>query len=105
MRVIIAEFMDEAAVGSLRRRFTTTYDAGLADRRAALLGAVRAADALIVRNRIRVDAELLAAGAGLRAGAYDELADATAAALVYAEARGLAQRGIDRLAQGIEDAG
>ncbi len=30
MRVVIAEFMDEAAVASLQRRFVTTYDAGLA---------------------------------------------------------------------------
>ncbi len=66
MRVVIAEFMDQAAVASLQRRFATTYDAGLADRRDALLGAVHAADALIVRNRIRVDAELLGAADGLR---------------------------------------
>ena len=66
MRVLIAEFMDQAAVASLRRRFATTFDAGLVDRRAELLGAVRAADALIVRNRVRVDAELLAAAGRLR---------------------------------------
>jgi (S)-sulfolactate dehydrogenase len=66
MRVLIAEFMDEAAVGLLQRRFTTTYDAGLVDRRAELLDAVRGVDALIVRNRARIDAELIAAAARLR---------------------------------------
>jgi len=66
MRVVIAEFMHEAAVASLQRRFATTYDPGLADRRDALLGAVPAADALIVRNRTRVDAELLGAAERLR---------------------------------------
>jgi len=66
MRVLIAEFMDEAAVASLQRCFTTAYDAGLADRRDALLAAVADADALIVRNKTRVDAELLAAARKLR---------------------------------------
>jgi (S)-sulfolactate dehydrogenase len=60
MRVLIAEFMDEGAVGSLRRRFDTTYDAGLVERRAELIAAVRSTDALIVRNRVQVDAELIA---------------------------------------------
>lgn len=66
MHVLIAEFMDEAAVVSLRRRFTTTYDAGLVGRRDDLLGAVGTADALIVRNRTRVDGELIAAADRLR---------------------------------------
>jgi len=66
MRVVIAEFMDQAAVATLQRRFTTVYDAGLADRRGELLGAVGAADALIVRNRTRVDGELVAAAGRLR---------------------------------------
>ena len=66
MRVLIAEFMEEGAVASLRRRFDTTYDAGLAERRAELIAAVHAVDALIVRNRIQVDAALLAAAQRLR---------------------------------------
>ena len=66
MRVLIAEFMDEAAVESLRRRFATTYDPGLADRRHDLLRAVRTAHALIVRNRTRVDRELIPAAVELR---------------------------------------
>jgi (S)-sulfolactate dehydrogenase len=66
MRVVIAEFMDQVAVATLQRRFTTIYDAGLADRRGELLGAVSAADALIVRNRTRVDGELVAVAGRLR---------------------------------------
>jgi (S)-sulfolactate dehydrogenase len=66
MHVLIAEFMDEAAVASLQRRFATTYDAELVARREELLGAVADADALIVRNRTRVDGELVAAGRKLR---------------------------------------
>lgn len=66
VRVLIAEFMDEAAAASLRRRFATTYDAGLAERRAELLGAVGSVAALIVRNRARIDHELIAAAGSLR---------------------------------------
>ena len=66
MRIVICEFMDEAAVASLRRRFVTTYDAELAARRDRLLGAIADADALIVRNKTRVDGELIAAAPRLR---------------------------------------
>jgi (S)-sulfolactate dehydrogenase len=66
MRVVIAEFMDEAAVGSLSARHATRYEPKLAERRSDLLVAVADADALIVRNRTRVDAELLAAAGRLR---------------------------------------
>jgi (S)-sulfolactate dehydrogenase len=66
MHVLIVEFMDEAAVASLQRRFATTYDAELFARRDELLRAVADADALIVRNRTRVDGELIAAAGKLR---------------------------------------
>ena len=66
MRILIAEFMDEAAVASLRRRYTTIHDATLGEDRDALLAAVVDVDALIVRNKTRVDAELLAAATRLR---------------------------------------
>jgi (S)-sulfolactate dehydrogenase len=64
--VIIAEFMDDAAVESLAQRFVATYDPELGDRREALLAALIDADALIVRNKTRVDRELLAAAGRLR---------------------------------------
>ncbi|HEX8010331.1 MAG TPA: hydroxyacid dehydrogenase [Casimicrobiaceae bacterium] len=65
-QIVIAEFMDEAAVASLQRRFSTTYDALLGERREALLAALRGADALIVRNKTKVDAEVLTAATRLR---------------------------------------
>lgn len=66
MKIIIAEFMDDAAVELLRRRFDVRYDPTLVDRRGELLAALADAAALIVRNRTRVDAELLAATPKLR---------------------------------------
>jgi len=66
MQIVIAEFMDEAAVASLQRLFAVTYDAALAERRDALLAAVVDANALIVRNKTRVDAELVHAAPKLR---------------------------------------
>ena len=66
MRILISEFMDEAAVGSLARRFDVRYDAKLVDRRDDLLAGLADADALIVRNRTQVDAALLARAPKLR---------------------------------------
>ncbi|WP_019937916.1 hydroxyacid dehydrogenase [Bordetella sp. FB-8] len=67
MLIVISEFMDDAAVAMLAARHTVRYDPDLVDRRDALLQACEAADALIVRNRTRVDAALLAAAPRLRA--------------------------------------
>jgi (S)-sulfolactate dehydrogenase len=66
MKLVISEFMDEAAVGRLAQAFDTTYDPALVDDRPALLAALAQADALIVRNRSRVDETLLQAAPGLR---------------------------------------
>jgi len=66
MRIVIAEFMDEPAVASLRSRFETHYDASLAERRGEMLAILEDADALIVRNRARVDGEMLAAAGKLK---------------------------------------
>jgi len=66
MRVVIAEFMDESALAYLAARHDTDYDAGLSERREALLAAVADADALVVRNRTQVDAALVAAAGRLR---------------------------------------
>ncbi len=65
-RVVITEFMDAAAVASLRARFEVRYDPQLADRRDELAGALADCDAIIVRNRTRVDRELLASAPKLR---------------------------------------
>jgi len=64
--VVIAEFMDQAAVEALRARHATEYDASLIDRRDDLLRAVADADALIVRNRTQVDADLVGVAKKLR---------------------------------------
>ena len=67
MHILISEFMDAPAVEALRRRFDVRYEPDLVERREALLQAAAAADGLIVRNRSRVDAGLLAAAPRLRA--------------------------------------
>jgi (S)-sulfolactate dehydrogenase len=66
VKIVITEFMDGAAVDSLRERYTVVYDPALVDRRADLFGLLNDAPALIVRNRTRVDAEMLAAAPLLR---------------------------------------
>jgi (S)-sulfolactate dehydrogenase len=66
MRILISEFMDEAAVASLARAHDVHYDPSLAERRADLVAALAGAQALIVRNRTRVDAALVAAAPALR---------------------------------------
>ena len=60
-KIVIAEFMDEAAVASLRTAFNVIYDPKLVDDAARLMAEVSTADALIVRNRTQVRGELLAA--------------------------------------------
>lgn len=67
MRVLISEFMDAPAVQALQQRFDVRYAPELVEQRGALLEAVAQADALIVRNRSQVDAELLAAAPRLAA--------------------------------------
>ena len=66
-RIVISEFMDLPAVESLRGAFDVDYAPELVDDRAGLLARVAGADALIVRNRTRVDREVLAAAPRLRA--------------------------------------
>ena len=60
MKVIITEFMDAPAVAVLKAKFDTTYDDTLVDRRAEMLASLADCDALIVRNRTQVNAEMLA---------------------------------------------
>lgn len=60
MKVIITEFMDAPAVAVLKAKFDTTYDDTLVDRRAEMLASLADCDALIVRNRTQVNAEVLA---------------------------------------------
>ena len=61
MRIVITEFMDAAAVDLLSAHHATHYDPTLVDRRDELKSRLVDADALIVRNRTQVNAELLGA--------------------------------------------
>jgi (S)-sulfolactate dehydrogenase len=64
MKIVISEFMDNAAVDSLRNHFgaaNVLYDAALVDKPAELAEAVVDCDAFIVRNRTQVRGDLLAA--------------------------------------------
>lgn len=64
--VVITEFMDEDAIRDGLAGFDVLYDPTLVDRPDALRDALAGARALIVRNRTQVNADLLAAGPGLR---------------------------------------
>ena len=66
MRIVISEFMDDAAVSRLAAKHDTLYDKGLVDRPDSLLAALNDADALIVRNRTQVERRLLAAAPSLK---------------------------------------
>lgn len=59
MKIIISEFMDEAAVDQLRARHVVVYDPQLVDQPEALREHLADADALIVRNRSQVRGALL----------------------------------------------
>lgn len=65
--IVITEFMDEAPLAALRERHDVRFAPSLVDDRAALMAAVSDAVAVIVRNRTRVDRELLDAAPKLRA--------------------------------------
>jgi (S)-sulfolactate dehydrogenase len=66
MRIVISEFMDDAAVAALAAHHDTEYDRDLVDRREELKARLVDADALIVRNRTQVNADLLGAAPRLR---------------------------------------
>jgi (S)-sulfolactate dehydrogenase len=66
VRIVISEFIDDAAVTSLARDFDVRYDAALVERPAELGVELGSADALIVRNRTQVDAALLAGAPKLK---------------------------------------
>jgi (S)-sulfolactate dehydrogenase len=64
--IVIAEFMDEAAVKRLKTKFDTLYDPTLVDRPAELAEAAAGARALIVRNRTQVRGDLLTGAAKVK---------------------------------------
>ena len=64
--IVISEFMDQAAVAELSERIETRYDPKLADKPDELMSLMPRAEALIVRNRTRVDETLIKASPDLR---------------------------------------
>lgn len=66
-QVVVAEFMNEDALAPLQARFDVLFDPALVDDRDRLLLELADAEAIIVRNRTQVDAELLGAAPNLRA--------------------------------------
>ncbi|MEE7438200.1 hydroxyacid dehydrogenase [Methylobacterium oryzae] len=65
-KVIISEFMDEAAIAAELAGLDVQYDPGLVDRPGDLAAAVARADALIVRNRTQIRGPLLDAARDLK---------------------------------------
>lgn len=66
MHVVVAEFLDLEGLAPLERAHAVHYDPELGEDRARLLPALAEARALIVRNRTRVDAQLLDAAPSLQ---------------------------------------
>ena len=66
MNILISEFMDEESVAWLQSRFATVYEPTLVDRQDEFFARLATVDALIVRNRTQVNADLLAAATQLK---------------------------------------
>ena len=66
MRILITEFMDEAAVAQLRAVHHVVYDPQLVDDAPRLLREAAQCDAIVVRNRTQVRGALLAAASRVR---------------------------------------
>ena len=67
MRVVITEFMDEAALDHFGSGFDILYEPALVDQPDQMLRQIEDADAIIVRNRTQVDQALLDAAPSLTA--------------------------------------
>ncbi|MEM8812279.1 MAG: hydroxyacid dehydrogenase [Pseudomonadota bacterium] len=65
--IVVSEFMDEAALRVIPPRWRVRYGPDLVDERERLIEALADARALIVRNRTKVDSELIDAAPGLSA--------------------------------------
>ena len=64
--IVVSEFMNEDALEPLRSVHQVVFDPRLVDDRPELLNLLGNAEAIIVRNRTQVDAEMLAAAPQLR---------------------------------------
>lgn len=66
-KVVVSEFLPESHLERLRRSFEVVYDPDLYADRARLLAEIEDAAAVFIRNRTRIDRELLDSAPGLRA--------------------------------------
>ena len=65
-RVVVSEFLPDVYLELLRSRYQVIYDPDLYGDRPRLLGEVGDAEAILIRNRTRIDHELLGAARSLR---------------------------------------
>ncbi|MBU2582658.1 MAG: hydroxyacid dehydrogenase [Alphaproteobacteria bacterium] len=66
-KIVISEFMDDAAIATLRAHHDVHLDESLCERPGELAAALTDAAAIIVRNRTQVTADLIAGAANLKA--------------------------------------
>lgn len=64
--VLVSEYLPDAYVEMLRARHEAIYDPDLCTDRSRLLDQMGGVEAIFIRNRTRIDGELIAAGADLR---------------------------------------
>ena len=64
--VLVSEYLPDEYVELLRARHDVEYDPDLCTDRSRLLGQMGGVDAIFIRNRTRIDGELIAAGPDLR---------------------------------------
>lgn len=65
-KIVISEFMDQDAVDLLSQNNEVIYDKNLVDNKEKLMSIIPSCDAIIVRNRTQVKAELLACAKKLK---------------------------------------
>lgn len=65
-KIVVCEFMDQAAVDDLSSEYDVVYDPSLVDDPSLLAREMREAEAIIVRNRTQVRGELLSASKALK---------------------------------------
>ena len=65
-KLVVSEFLQEEYLDLLRAGFDVEYDPDLYSDRPTLLEHVADAEAILIRNRTRIDAELIAAATQMR---------------------------------------
>lgn len=65
-KIVVSEFMDEAAICELHKNYTVVYDKRLCQKRDALILHCKDAEAIIVRNKTQVNQDLLSRAPNLK---------------------------------------